>query len=861
LLIFDIIDCIIYSMKYLSHLNKPLLPGFGAKSGLPQPDTLSLTDYLNQFIRGSIFDFRAFLSLLPQDTDYQGTINKLIEDELASYREQIIELNNALSTESSEKSNYMARCKELEDKLAKAKAEIIEQGRALLVFRSEATERWKLLGGSWLPGSSIHPQNPTSIGAMAGGELNSILLGRLNALEAEKTFLEAENAKLRTMIKSLNDENLALREKIDTPQPDSSNSGISPSKDPPWASPIKGKKIAKLGEQEPKKPRGGQIGHKGHFRPLFNNDEIDETHDYASDECQCPHCGSKLVREPSEDKSYDQFQKPPEVINKVRHNSLAYKCEKCGKLHYGHTPKAVTDGWLLDIPLLVELFLYRALGNVTIRKSAELFKQNYGVTLSHSCINNYLRDMGFILRPIYLEILDSIKNEPVLNVDETTHKFCGKRTYTWTFKGELIVAYKIGTRASHNLISVLGDNYEGTLGSDCYAPYLSYVKNHPKAKLQLCLVHLKRDFVHCSQFNNVDMIAYGEKGAKLVENLIHWYNERQKIEDINSVDALLYHSRLLKIKGELIEHAANPKVLLGKAKGIAKRFQTHPEYYFTFIDTPGIGPSNNPAEQIIRSVVVERKISYGTQSITGNWRCETFWSITNTLRMNNIDMNEFLIRSLTAHHNGEPLPSLVNIGGTVDPKYVERNKKDIKTQLEKEKQDRKDKKGIKGNKIEVKSLIGNAESVSTKGESKGASPNDWPSSEFKSGEKPKQTPPEFKSNEEPKEPSSKAKSNKVKRNPPLAKRRKKKVARKELAAVKKKQKEQSELNVSQEDDKCCSKSIVTNEKRLTSLEKPQRIIKPFPLKKLKETSITAARVSNPTMADRTLKRLRSAPGS
>jgi hypothetical protein len=576
------------------------------------------------------------------------------------------------------------------------------------------------------------------------------------------------------------------------------------------------------------------------------------------------------------------------VINKVRHKSLAYKCEKCGKLHYGHAPRAVTEGGLLDIPLLAELILFRALGNVTMRKTTELFKQNYGVIVSHSYVNNCLRDIGFILRPIYLEILDNIKNEPVLNIDETTHKCLGKQSYAWTFKAEHLVAYKIGNRCSWNLISVLGDNYEGILGSDCYSPYLSYVKGHPNVKLQLCLAHLKRDFNNCAQHNIVDMIAYGEKGAELIENLIHCHNERLKIEDINSIDALLCHQRLLKLKEELIQHAANPKVLIGKAKGIAKRFRTYPEYYFTFIDTLGICPTNNPAELSIRGIVLERKISYGTQSITGNWRCETFWSITNTLQLNNIDMKEFFVRSITAYHNGEPLPSLVNIGSTVDPKYIEQNKKDIKTQLEKEKQDRKDKKAKIGTKIEVEPFAGNSETEDNRDKSKGAWPKDRPSSEFKSVEAPKQTPTEPKSREElkqitpesipsevlkqpspkpkssrrkPKRPSSKSKFIKTKRISPLAKRQKKKVARKELISVKEKRKEQSKSKASQKKDRRHSKSIVTNEKQQISSKKSQYIIKSPLSKKPQEASITAFWISDFIMADRTLKRLRSAPGS
>jgi hypothetical protein len=68
---------------------------------------------------------------------------------------------------------------------------------------------------------------------------------------------------------------------------------------------------------------------------------------------------------------------------------------------------------------------------------------------------------------------------------------------------------------------------------------------------------------------------------------------------------------------------------------------------------------------------VERKISYGTQSIIGNWACETFWTIGGTAILKKINLKDFLESALTAYYEDRPLPSLVHIGSTVDPKYVE----------------------------------------------------------------------------------------------------------------------------------------------------------------------------------------------
>jgi hypothetical protein len=184
-------------MKTLDQINKLLLKGIDAKSGLSQPDTQDITGFINQRNWASRSDIRSSLSLLPLETDSQSVIIHFLKNELVSYQEQITELKKDLSTESIEKANYLAKCQELEDNLAKSKKQIAEQAQALLVFRSETNERWKLLGGSWLPGRPVYAQNSILMGDMVGDEPNSILLSQYNALKAEVDCLKKENLELR----------------------------------------------------------------------------------------------------------------------------------------------------------------------------------------------------------------------------------------------------------------------------------------------------------------------------------------------------------------------------------------------------------------------------------------------------------------------------------------------------------------------------------------------------------------------------------------------------------------------------------------------------------------------------------------
>ena len=64
-----------------------------------------------------------------------------------------------------------------------------------------------------------------------------------------------------------------------------------------------------------------------------------------------------------------------------------------------------------------------------------------------------------------------------------------------------------------------------------------------------------------------------------------------------------------------------------EAQNMAKRFRDHGDAYFTFLDTPGIEPTNNGPERQIRFLAIDRKITQGTRGEAGRRWCERIWTI------------------------------------------------------------------------------------------------------------------------------------------------------------------------------------------------------------------------------------------
>jgi len=95
------------------------------------------------------------------------------------------------------------------------------------------------------------------------------------------------------------------------------------------------------------------------------------------------------------------------------------------------------------------------------------------------------------------------------------------------------------------------------------------------------------------------------------------------------------------------------------AQNLAKRFHKHGEAYFQFITTPGIEPTNNLAEQAIRFVVIDRRITQGTRSETGRRWCEWIWTTIATCTQQRRSVFEFLWQTVESHIRGNSQPSFM----------------------------------------------------------------------------------------------------------------------------------------------------------------------------------------------------------
>ncbi len=104
------------------------------------------------------------------------------------------------------------------------------------------------------------------------------------------------------------------------------------------------------------------------------------------------------------------------------------------------------------------------------------------------------------------------------------------------------------------------------------------------------------------------------------------------------------------------------------AQNMAERFRQNTDSYFRIINTPGLEPTNNLAEQAIRFVairfvVLNRHVTQGTRSVRGQQWCERIWSTIATCSQQQRSVFEFLHHQTVSNHiAGQPTLSLLPSG-------------------------------------------------------------------------------------------------------------------------------------------------------------------------------------------------------
>jgi transposase len=459
-------------------------------------------------------------------------------------------------------------------------------------------------------------------------------------LQAEVDSLRAELEALRAVVAQ-------LQRQLASARKDSSNSSKPPSSDivkPPKPQPPPG--------QQRRKP-GGQLGHTSHQRVPFPAEMLASVPtDYLLD--ACPSCGGHLLltddAEPIIAQRVEIAAVPLEIHE---HRSHPGWCPHCRKDCYAPFPTSIERGGLAG-PRLTTLIAYLKGGchasYSTIRK---FVRDVIGLTISRGQLAKIIGKVSRALERPYEELLGDLPDQAVLNVDETGHKQNGQQHWTWCFRAGLYTLFKIDpTRSGDVLIEVLGTEFDGVLGCDYFSAYRRYHREFGVV-LQFCLAHLIRDVKYLTTLPDPRDRAYGEALRESLRDLFAVIHRRDEWTEAE------FRRRLEAARDRVLWRGTWDVPATRASGNLAARLEAHGESYFRFLTEPGVEPTNNLAEQAIRFVVIDRLITQGTRSESGNRWCERIWTVMATCSQQGRSVFAYLEAAVTAWFAGEEAPSLL----------------------------------------------------------------------------------------------------------------------------------------------------------------------------------------------------------
>ena len=436
-----------------------------------------------------------------------------------------------------------------------------------------------------------------------------------------------------------------LRAELAAAKKNSSNSSKPPSSD------IVKKPKDKLPDGS-KRKRGGQPKHPLHERPPFPDDQVDyrDLHCIEGPDCHGPVVPSKL---PPKVLQQADLLVPSEMIAVVGFRSHACWCRKCQQVHYAPIDPAPRRAGLIG-PRLTALIAYLKgachCSYSTIRK---FIRDVLQIELSRGYLAKLIAKASASLKDAYTTLAQRLPNEGRLNVDETGHKDDGTPMWTWCFRAALFTLFKIDrSRGSEVLAHLLGEEFNGILGCDYFSAYRKYMKDFG-ILVQFCLAHFLRDVRFLVEHPNTRNQAYGRRVLERLRALFAVVHRRD--DYTKKAFAIQLQNAGDELWAEVVWRVPNTT----EARNLAKRFEKHGESYLRFITTPGIEPTNNLAEQAIRFVVIDRKVTQGTRGNKGQRWLERIWTVLATCAQTGRSVFTFLNHSLSAYFAGQPAPSLL----------------------------------------------------------------------------------------------------------------------------------------------------------------------------------------------------------
>jgi transposase len=370
-------------------------------------------------------------------------------------------------------------------------------------------------------------------------------------------------------------------------------------------------------KKSPSRP-GRKKGHKGECRRV--PDHVDEDRTVSLE--RCPQCGGP-VRGARPVVQYIE-DIPPLRTHVTRLVTYVAQCPCCGEVRSTDPLQVSTAEGCARVQIGP-----RALGlaaelkaelGLTYRKLSRALS-HWGLQVSPGGLSQALARVAGRLRGAYDGIARAIRASAVVNADETSWYVGEPGWWLWVFTTPQGTLYLVDEgRGAAVVEAVLGQDYGGTLVSDCLSSY-----NPIQCKKQKCYSHHLRAL---SEW----MERVPPAGAEVLEELKLYLQTAIILARLRGgMGEGVFQRRAHALREAVYGLLDAPQTGLGIEKAL-NRFRTHRSDLFGFLEDARVPATNNQAERMLRPAVISRKISCGNKTARGRTTWQVLCSVAATCR-------------------------------------------------------------------------------------------------------------------------------------------------------------------------------------------------------------------------------------
>jgi transposase len=451
----------------------------------------------------------------------------------------------------------------------------------------------------------------------------------IKLLREEIEALREQNAGLRQLVAELGERNEQLRQEVAALEKRIAELEQARKEPPSFVKPNKPRRAG------PKAARRARAQEHNHGRKRAEAVTRREEHHIE----RCPECSCKLRKERVAWHREVLDLPPPQAVEVTEHVIFKSYCPKCARWKYAEAwaPGKVAGQRRFGTRLMALIGYLSESLRLPYDAIKDYLKTMHAVEISAGAIADLRCGLAKQLKPVVEGLQAQIRASAIVHADETGWREDGQNGYVWVFStpGERGVRYYVydASRGQHVVEGVLGEEFQGVLGSDFYGAYNVYTGRH-----QRCWVHLLRDLHDLKEQHAQDQTvqswaqelrALYDRAQAFVQAEPHAQGEREQL-----YVALCSAVERLGLPYARAEHPC---------RALAKRVLRHQDELFQFVLVAGLAADNNLAERSLRPLVVVRKISGGTRSPQGSQTRMTLASVFATLKARGLNpFNECL---------------------------------------------------------------------------------------------------------------------------------------------------------------------------------------------------------------------------